>query len=508
MRAGGRNRQRLTVVLAFLLLVGLGPPGVAQDAEEEPEAPKPAPSIAPHVPLDVGANRPRPAASYRRVEALIADLAKLDDWRDGISLSSGGGVGFDPHGTDQEVPEGHPGHEAFTALVALGAEAISALLVHLDDERETELTVGHSGWWGGMWCQTEVDANAAMPAELAAIRAAFPGGWPDDPACGEARWERMQLPVFRHAVTIGDCCFAILGQIVNRVYEAVRYQPTSCFVVNSPTRDPRIARAVRLQWEGRDPRVELARRLADDLFTAPAGDDRSEMGDRQAGAAERLLTWFPEASEGWIVAMVDAVDGPGVAGTEPACQPAYEILRRLGWCDRPAIRAACLRLALRTDSPYTLHRVLDAIDPAADEALHARLVGFLAGTTGAFGESGWVGCFLRAIRDRWPERYEAALVAQLKRTLSDVQVVAEQVYRDGTLLPVAAWRPMLVSDVKAVPWTSGGKHPLERLRLCDVAAREIARQRPDLPFDESADETTRDARIQAMRTVLDAEGRR
>src|SRR5262249_17206092 len=51
-----------------------------------------------------------------------------------------------------------------------------------------------------------------------------------------------------HTVTVGDLCFVALGQIVNRHFSAVRYQPTACIMINSPTSWERLRIAVKSEW--------------------------------------------------------------------------------------------------------------------------------------------------------------------------------------------------------------------------------------------------------------------
>jgi hypothetical protein len=51
-----------------------------------------------------------------------------------------------------------------------------------------------------------------------------------------------------HVVTVGDLCFVALGQIVNRWFEAVRYQPTAIVMINSPTASAALKNAVRRDW--------------------------------------------------------------------------------------------------------------------------------------------------------------------------------------------------------------------------------------------------------------------
>ncbi len=73
--------------------------------------------------------------------------------------------------------------------------------------------------------------------------------------------------VSKHEVTIGDVCFVIIGQIVNRGYQSARYQLTACRVINSPTHDPQIADVVRAIWTDDNLAQTLIDSLLLDLFT-------------------------------------------------------------------------------------------------------------------------------------------------------------------------------------------------------------------------------------------------
>ncbi len=52
----------------------------------------------------------------------------------------------------------------------------------------------------------------------------------------------------KHTVTVGDLCWVALGQIVNRRFDAVRYQPTAIIIVSSPTLSPTLCKQVRADW--------------------------------------------------------------------------------------------------------------------------------------------------------------------------------------------------------------------------------------------------------------------
>lgn len=347
--------------------------------------------------------------------------------------------------------------------------------------------------------ETEIGANPAMPDELAAIRGAFPGRWPNDPAT-EEEWPYRFGAVFpnRHAVTVGDACFAILGQIVNRDFEAVRYQPTACLVVNSPTFDPRIARAVRNQWEGKDPRVELARRLLADTFTTDVVPSRRWDGEGQTGAAMRLAFYYPAESEAALLELVDAAaEGEGPY----ARRWAEDLARALSVSERPKVRAALVGLALEQGAANVVDAVLPTLVPPVDERLFALIERGLR----ARGEPWRKLRFLEVVRRLWPDRYEVVLRKLLDRTIEDAQVVAEAVWGEDVRLPVEDWVFWLRFTDRATPRTVP-RRDVDRLRLCDVAAAQVAAQRSDLAFDPTADEAARDRQIEEIRRVLEKEG--
>jgi hypothetical protein len=52
----------------------------------------------------------------------------------------------------------------------------------------------------------------------------------------------------RYTVKVGDVCYVLIGQIVNRQLVAVRYQPTAGLIVNSPIEVPPLAEKVKNDW--------------------------------------------------------------------------------------------------------------------------------------------------------------------------------------------------------------------------------------------------------------------
>ena len=105
---------------------------------------------------------------------------------------------------------------------------------YLDDKRPTKITIKPDFVMGGMFYEDEYDYNrrtAKQPPEGVNRDIALDGKHPQT-----------------HTVTVGDLCFVALGQIVNRHFNAVRYQPTACIMINSPTYSAALRKAIRKEW--------------------------------------------------------------------------------------------------------------------------------------------------------------------------------------------------------------------------------------------------------------------
>jgi hypothetical protein len=163
-------------------------------------------------------------------------------------------------------------------LVRRGVAAIPELLKHLDDARKTKAVIG--GMVDGITYSAEYDCNPrtdrARPAGVVAN------------AFNREKQIKLVNPPRGNAyqVTVGDLCFNIVGDIVNRAYEAVRYQPTAIVIVNSPVLCPDLRDAVRAQWTGL---TEEQHRKS--LITDVVSPDR--FGREQAGIY-RLLHYYPQ----------------------------------------------------------------------------------------------------------------------------------------------------------------------------------------------------------------------
>jgi hypothetical protein len=157
-------------------------------------------------------------------------------------------------------------------LVRRGALALPALIRHLNDRRSTKLSVGGDssnsqvglGFFGGQYFDNEYASKGAdndpVPSGLH-LGKGFEGSY---------------------VIKVGDVCYALIGQIVNRHLEPVRYQPTAILIINSPIQSPDLIARVRRDWAGvRAEGLKLS--LLHDLRI---GADASSL--------IRLRTYFPE----------------------------------------------------------------------------------------------------------------------------------------------------------------------------------------------------------------------
>jgi hypothetical protein len=198
--------------------------------------------------------------------------------------------------------------EAMRALVRMGPEALPALVRHIDDKRPTKLRIGSSEdpnvvYLGGQVFGEEYESRAHVYREK---------GWPTpfldrckDGSCFASRGAFHEPYVVR----VGDICFNLIGQIVNRYMVAARYQMTGWTVVNSPIETPSLAGKVRRDWGGIDT-DGLRTALLSDLRMSPRKRPsdytpiESSMSYEQsqslsldevyAGALRRLRFYFPE----------------------------------------------------------------------------------------------------------------------------------------------------------------------------------------------------------------------
>jgi len=234
--------------------------------------------------------------SQKSVTELIDDLTQIDSQSPGINSSAiyegfiadnspgrfGGGVlGIAPPQVPPQMSE----------LVRRGPAALPELMEHLADKRPTRLEVGNkpSGE------QVGVDAFAFMFFSDE-YDPRVPHWW------SKKESESGPLPMERsfegrYTVKVGDVCYAIIGQIVNRRLLAVRYQPSGGLVVNSPIEAPVLVERVKNDWGQANADVLKASLLEDvHARSHPKDISREAYTDRFVDPAlARLRLYFPDA---------------------------------------------------------------------------------------------------------------------------------------------------------------------------------------------------------------------
>jgi hypothetical protein len=314
----------------------------------------------------------------REIEKLIASLAEIAKPDYGIS-STLSGTDFPPVPGSRDVGcfwftrHDLERADAVTRLVALGPRALPALIKHLGDATPTKLTITHDSGVGGMWYGNELGTNPALEDERKAVeqadlRPADAGEFPPH--------------VDAHTVSVGDVCFVIIGMVSGRRYQAVRYQPTACIVINSPVKEPRLSDAVRRMWSGRDARRMLFERLMRDLHTRGQGS-----AGIQAGAAMRLLYYFPEMCAPVIVERLRGLDvkappdGSGRKVLERYDRngvPESTLIKAVAWSREPRVVEALRAIARGSDDERIVASAAPAMVGAADAAFLGKLRRLLA----------------------------------------------------------------------------------------------------------------------------------
>jgi hypothetical protein len=237
------------------------------------------------------------------VEALIDQLTEVDAQTAGIHSTAwfrgfigvenppamvGGVFGSDAPKTFPQMQE----------LVRRGISAVPALIEHLDDKRPTKLTVGGDFPSGGffMFAYFDVEYDPKIPSQRTTASSSRSS---IDP--------RYQVPDLKYTVCVGDICYLLIGQIVNRELLPVRYQPSAGFVVNSPAREPSLVRLVTRDWSN----IDKSRHLASLIADLQGDDDYSA-----ASALLRLRFYYPEEyhrqSAGALKTRIEAIEqNPG-----------------------------------------------------------------------------------------------------------------------------------------------------------------------------------------------------
>jgi hypothetical protein len=168
---------------------------------------------------------------------------------------------------------------AMRELARRGPEALPLLIAHLNDRRPTGLVVGATF----LGAPSSIIMWASFASEYDPRRRSVAMRYVVEPRGKKA----PAPPATGYKVKVGDVCYALVGAIVNRRLEAVRYQPTGGVVINSPIQSPVLREEVEKDWRGAQ-RADLEASLLSDL-----ADARNPYEAR--GALERLRFYFPAA---------------------------------------------------------------------------------------------------------------------------------------------------------------------------------------------------------------------
>jgi hypothetical protein len=470
---------------------------------------------------------PRPAvteAQISRIKTLIAGLAAMDKPDYGLSATLSGSA-FAPladqarSGAGVITDHGLQTFEGMKALVAMGPDALPFLLDALDDATPTKIVV--KPMMGPIWHEAELSLNPVNPAErdvaLARAEEFKRMSEPLQPEKG-AVLKKFDLESFDtpYTVKVGDVCFVVIGQIVGRAYEAVRYQPSAIVVVNSPVSDPDLRAEVRAIWRSENPARNLFDSLLADFATEGTSDGKSLDGwygghYLQCGAALRLSYYFPGEAAPLIASRLAGLDvGKDEEGDVDAFMRravankvrSDEFVKAIAWFEAPAVREALVALFKRAGDTDTLLAALPAMkDVALIRDRLEPLVGALPADEG--GPYGKGFHLLAALCERSPGTARAVFARYLRDASAQrchtVCLVLRDVKADWDTDLLA---PML-SDRRtwgwAYPVTPEANEPRRPIRVCDEAALTLSANHPEFRFTRAGEHADLDRQIAAIR---------
>ena len=329
--------------------------------------------------------------------------------------------------------------------------------------------------------------------------------------------------VEKYTVKVGDVCFVAIGQIVGRHYNAIRYQPTACIVINSPTHDPMICRQVRQLWTSDRPRQALLDSLLTDYATQGVFNGKSldgwDLGSQfQIHAAMRLLYYFPKEAAPLIadrlrsfdVRATDDVDAFIHREVASGCR-AGEFIKAVSWCREPAIEQGIKAIFSKTTDVQILLAALPGIGDADRRLIRDRLGLLLARVPrdehGGYGDGYNL---LTALADRLDKDAAPMFDDYLKGGSAQRGFSATMALREGHGKWRAAILRRLLDDTRSVGYNFA-IHPDNQdvrleMRVCDVAAESLSLLRPAFKFKIEGEYKDLDAQIERIRKEYDMAG--
>ena len=514
--AGGRALVAIALVLCATAGFQEGerdPEELRRMIEQARKGPELRLDQAPDIKIDTSAFHASPDET-RQIQSLVESLAEIKadervhpSWisgRDRINVGSGQ-LGFFAFDNGTQVPD------AVRRLVAFGPKALPALLDALDaldDVTETGIVKGHSGGFGSQWYSMEIQTNSAQKRERRAI-----AGHSEVAQPGFGLGAGLDSHVPRHVITRGDICFVIIGQITNRNYQAARYQPTGCMVINSPTATADIAAIVRTAWQSDDAARALFDSLMTDLHTRGRGSS-----DFQCGAAQRLLYYFPEQTADLISRRIERFDVKRVAFPAPDYMEAWTrrfeengvrvagFIKSVSWTSEPRVRRAVLGVLERTDDPSILRECLNEpiVSGRPEQALR-RIRAVLEVPPPA--QQGPFGSEYQTLREAvamYPDRARSLVELYARHgTLACQRAAIHSLRRPAQPVSWAVeYLAPLLEDKTPTGWEYGPDYDRKGIRVCDEAAQTLVEHLPGIRFELEGTHDDLDRQIARIKRFL------
>ena len=257
-----------------------------------------------------GADTPTPAAAPSRnaeVEKLIDQLIDVSTETAGVNSKATTMSKFLANDRPPVINSGlnqsvlPPTPPVMRKIVELGLVAVPSLLDHLTDSRDTKLVIWNPGIPTGA-------AGAALTGSrfgTILFNDEYDPRYRDDPAripttlnqLGQFPMRGGSGPGDSYTVRVGDLCYVLLGQIVDRTLIVARYQGTSNAVIDSPLHTPALAEAARRDWANLTPEQHRDSLVQDATGEAFHRLQFVNFRTQHQDAFERLAFYYPDAAK-------------------------------------------------------------------------------------------------------------------------------------------------------------------------------------------------------------------
>ncbi|HKQ50703.1 MAG TPA: hypothetical protein VJZ71_21725 [Phycisphaerae bacterium] len=468
--------------------------------------------------IELGPREPLTKEKATQIKACIARLADIDAPDFGLSTTMSG-TAFLPLPNQQHsgamILTDHQlkSSAALKTLVEIGPEALPFLLGALGDKTPTKLKLERGA---AMWLANELWGNPVNELEIKVL------GPPKDVDEAMNTDKRIES----YTVKIGDVCLVAIGQIVGRGYQAVRYQPTACIVINSPTEDVTLREQVRKIWTSDEPARKLLNTLLLDyategVFQGPSLDSWNLGSELQIQAAMRLLYFFPKESTALIAERLRKLDvnktsarGKGSPATEKELDASIrrevangvrtdEFIKAVSWCRDSKVREAIRAIFTKTGDIDVLLAALPGIDDT--DHIRDRLQCFLDALPmeegGAYGDGHDL---LVAMAERLGKNAVPTFTRYLKDASAQRGHSAAEALRqikEEWCVPILI---RLLNDTRPLDGYTYAIQPDDQdrrlpMRVCDAAAESLQVHRPDMRFTLEGEYKDLDEQIKVIR---------